>query len=66
MPSQRTLVRRIQRQRVVAHSPNSSSTSVASNIPDVLKTTIREETFYAVDSGEEEPNLFITFKQGKT
>ena len=59
-PNQRTMVRRIQRRRVVAHIPNPLSTSVL-NVPDDLKTTIRGEPFYAIDSGKEDPNRFITF-----
>ena len=60
MPNQRTMVRRIQRRRVVAHIPNPLSTSVL-NVPDDLKTTIRGEPFYAFDSGKENPNRFIIF-----
>ena len=59
MPNQRTMVRRIQRRRVVAHIPNPLSTSVL-NVPD-LRTTIRREPFYALDSGKEDPNRFIIF-----
>ena len=51
MPSQRTMVRRIQRRRVVPHIPNPLSTSVL-NVPDDLRTTIRGEPFYAFDSGK--------------
>ena len=58
MPTQRTLVRRIQRRRVVAHIPNPFSTSVL-NVPYNLKTTNRGEPFYAFDSGKEDPNRFI-------
>ena len=60
MPNQRTMVRRIQRRRVVAHIPNPLSTSVL-NVPDDLKTTFRGEHFYASDSGKEDPNRFIIF-----
>ena len=60
MRNQRTMVRRIQRRRVVAHIPNPLSTSVL-NVPDDLRTTIRGEPFYAFDSGKEDPNLFIIF-----
>ena len=59
MPSQRTMVRRIQRKRVVAHIPNPLSTSLL-NVPDDLKTTIGEP-FYAFDRGKEDPNPFIIF-----
>ena len=60
MPNQRTMVRRIQRKRVVAHIPNPLSTSVL-NVPDYLRTKIRGEPFYAFDSGKEDPNRFINF-----
>ena len=60
MPNQRTMVRRIQRRRVVAHIPNPLSTSVL-NVPDDLRTTIRGEPFYAFDRGKEDPNRFIIF-----
>ena len=58
MPIQRTMVRRIQRRRVVAHIPNPLSTSVL-KVPDDLKTPIRGEPFYAFDSCKEDPNRFI-------
>ena len=58
MPNQRTMVRRIQRIRVVAHIPIPLSISVL-NVPDNLKTTIRGKPFYAFDSGKEDPNRFI-------
>ena len=64
MPHQRTMVRRIQRRRVVAHIPNPLSTSVL-NVPDDLRTTIRGEPFYAFDSGKEDPNRFIIFTTQK-
>ena len=60
MPNQRTMVRRIQRRKVVAHIPNPLSTSVL-NIPDDLRTTIRRKPFYAFDSGKEDRNRFIIF-----
>ena len=60
MPNQRTMVRRIQRRRVVAHIPNPLSTSVL-NVPDDLRTTIRGEPFYAFHSGKEDPKEFIIF-----
>ena len=58
LPNQRTMLRRIQRRRVVAHIPNPLSTSVL-NVPDDLRTTIRGEPFYAFDSGKEDPNRII-------
>ena len=60
LPNQRTMVRRIQRRRVVTHISNPLSTSVL-NVPDDLRTTIRGEPFYAFDSGKEDPNRFIIF-----
>ena len=60
MPNQRTMVRRIQRRRVVADIPNPLSTSVL-NVLDDLKTTIRGQPFYAFDSGKEDPNRFNIF-----
>ena len=57
MPNQRTMVRRVQRRRVVAHIPNPLSTSVL-NVPYDLKTTIRGEPFCAFDSGKEDPHWF--------
>ena len=58
MPSHRTIVRRIQRQRVLVHIPNLLSTSVL-NVPEDVKTTNRGKYFYTNDSGEEDPNRFI-------
>ena len=52
MPSQKTMVRRIQRRRVVAHIPIPMITSVL-NVLDDLKNTFRGEHFYALDSGKE-------------
>ena len=60
MPNQRTMVRRIQRIRVVAHIPLPLSISVL-NVPDDLKTTVRGGPFYAFDSGKENLNRFIIF-----
>ena len=60
IPNQRTMVRRIQRRRVVTHIPNPLSTSVF-NVPDDLKTTFRGKPFYAFDSDKEDPNRFIIF-----
>ena len=56
--SQRTMVRRIQRKRVVAFIPNPLSTSIL-NIPDDLQTKTRGKPFYALDSGKEDPKRFI-------
>ena len=60
MPSQRAMVRRIQRKRVFSHIPNPLRTSVL-NVPDDLETTNRRETFYEFDSGKKDPNRFIIF-----
>ena len=64
MPNQRTMVRRIQRRRVVAHIPNPLSTSDL-HVPDDLRTTIRGEAFYAVDSGKEDPIDLLLLQQRK-
>ena len=58
MPSQRTMVQRIQRKTVVAHITNPLSTCVL-NVPDDLKTGIRGEPFNAFDSGKEELRRYI-------
>ena len=58
IPNQRTMVRRIQCRRVVAHISNPMSTFVL-NVPDDFKTTIRGEPFYAFDSGKDDPHRFI-------
>ena len=48
----RSMVLRVQRKRVVAHISDPSSTCFL-KIANDLKTTIREETFYASDSRKE-------------
>ena len=60
MPSQRTMVSRIQPEAVVAHIPNPFSISIL-NVPDELKATIGRKPFYAFDSDKEVHNRFIIF-----
>ena len=60
MSSQRTMVRRIQRKRVVAFIPNLLSASIL-NVPNYLKTTIKGEPFYAFGSGKQNPKRSIIF-----
>ena len=64
MPNQRTMVRRIQRSRVVAHISNPMSTFVL-KVPDDLKTTITVEPFYAFDSGKKTPIDLLVLQQHK-
>ena len=61
MSSQRSMVHRIQRNRIVAHIPNPLRTS-GLNIPDDFKRTFRGEPMYAFDSGKENTNGFTIFK----
>ena len=61
MPSQRTIVRRIQSRSVVAPIFSPLNTSILI-IPNNLKTTIRGERFNAFDSGRENANRFIIFR----
>ena len=61
MASHRRMVRRIQREKVVAHIHNLLSTTVL-NIPAELKATIGGEAFYTFDSGKKDPNRFIIFR----
>ena len=64
MPNQRTMMRRIQCRRVVAHIPKPLSTSVL-NVPGDLKTTIRGEPSYAFDSGKKDPIDLLFLQQRK-
>ena len=64
MPNQKTMVRRIQRKRVVAHIFNPLSTSVL-NVPDDLKTTIRGETSLLLTVEKKIPIDFLLLQQRK-